>query len=216
MSEPSDAAKPVSDAEKAKEAEKVRKKIAMAATMLLFSSHRLPGVRGWELRKKLGRNYMKIIEMLNSKISSLGLQVKIVFEGEGDRQKPGEEDLDRARFYVTLSNILSLTDSLSAGWRIDELAALSAIISNIASRGGKAPLKEVLEVLQTKFPKWKSEASIERFIRRGYINKTEDDILFVGWRTRAEVDVSKVLQEIVKIGAAGEDRSAEENEGQQE
>ncbi|MEM0329456.1 MAG: hypothetical protein QXW02_03640 [Nitrososphaerota archaeon] len=38
------------------------RKLAVAAAMLLFRSHRRPGVKGWELKQKLGKNYMKVID----------------------------------------------------------------------------------------------------------------------------------------------------------
>lgn len=172
--------------------EKLSRRLMIAATMLLFRSHRSPGVRGWELKHRLGKNYMRIIELLNSRLNQLGLQVKTVFE-EG-----AEEDLDRAKFYVTLSHPLTMSDLVTAGWRIDEVAALAAALSVISSRGGKAAVREVLEVLETKFPKWKAEAYLERAIRRGYINKTEEDVLTLGWRTKVELGQKALLKAILE------------------
>lgn len=172
--------------------ERITRRLMIAATMLLFRSHRSPGVRGWELKNRLGKNYMKIIELLNTRLSQLGLQVKTVFE-EG-----AEDDLDRAKFYVTLSHPLTMSDLVTAGWRIDEVAALAAALSIISSRGGKASLREVMEVLETKFPKWKAEAYLERAIRRGYINKTEEEMLTIGWRTRVELDQKALLKAVLE------------------
>lgn len=172
--------------------ERMTRKLMIAATMLLFASHRRPGVRGWELKHRLGKNYMKVIDILNSKLSQLGLRIKTVFE-EGE-----EENLDRARFYVTLAHPLTMSDLVTAGWRIDEVAALAAALSLLSSRGGKAPLRDVMEVLETKFPKWKAEAYLERAIRRGYLNKTEDDVLTVGWRARVELDQKALLKAVLE------------------
>jgi len=180
-------------------AARVRKKLTRAAAMLFFSGHRLPGVRGWELRKRLGRNYMKIVEMLNSRLQPVGMQVKIVFEQSPEEGKIGEDDLERARFYVTLAQPLSFSDVVGSGWRIDEVAALAAIISYVSSRGGKAPVKDVGEMLQTKFPRWKAEAAIERFTRRGYLHVSEDAMVYLGWRTRAEVDQKELLKALMEI-----------------
>lgn len=166
------------------------KKLMMAAVMLLFRSHGRPGVKGWELKHKLGKNYMKIIDALNSHLKRLGLEVKTVFE-EG-------EDLDKARFYVTLARPLTLSDLVTAGWSIDEVATLAITLSILVSRGGKAPVKDVLEVLETKLPKWKAEAYLERAIRRGYVEKGEDDVLTLGWRAKVELDQKELLTSMLE------------------
>ena len=183
--------------------ERLSRKLMIAATMLLFRSHRKPGVRGWELRHRLGKNYMKIIDLLNSRLSPLGLRIKTVFE-EGE-----EENLDKARFYITLAHPLTMSDLVTAGWRIDEVAALAVALSILSSRGGKAPLRDIIEALETKFPKWKAEAYLERAVRRGYLNKTEDDVLTLGWRTRVELDQKALLKAVLEAqptrGSEGEE-----------
>jgi len=184
------------------------RKMATAAAMLLFRSHRKPGVKGWELKQKLGKNYMKIIDALNSYLKRIGLEVKTILE-EG-------EDLDKARFYIVLSHQLTLSDLVAAGWSIDEVAALAIALSVLASRGGKAPLRDVLEVLEAKLPRWKAETYIERAIRRGYLEKTEDDVLMVGWRTRVEVDQQELLKSVLELRleepAHGEEKEREQVE----
>jgi hypothetical protein len=159
--------------------------------MLLFRSHRKPGVKGWELKQKLGKNYVKIIDALNSYFRRIGLEVKTVLE-EG-------EDLDKARFYIVLSRQLTLSDLVAAGWSIDEVAALAVALSILAGRGGKAPLRDVLDVLEAKLPRWKVETYIERAIRRGYLEKTEDEVLVVGWRTKVEVDQQELLKSVLEL-----------------
>lgn len=172
--------------------ERISRKLMIAATMLFFKSHRSPGVRGWELKNRLGKNYMKILELLNHKLNELGLQIKTVFEDESS------QDLDRARFYITLTHPLTMSDLVTSDYRIDEVAALAITLSIIFSRGGKASLRDVLEILETKFPKWKAETYIERAVRRGYINKSEDDVLSIGWRTRVELDQKELLKAIIE------------------
>jgi len=176
----------------------------IAATMLFFKSHRSPGVRGWELKNRLGKNYMKVLDLLNHKLNDLGLQIKTVFEDESN------QDLDRARFYITLTHSLTMSDLVTSDYRIDEVAALAIALSLIFSRGGKTSLRDVLEVLETKFPKWKAETYIERAIRRGYINKTEDDILTVGWRTRVELDQRELLKAILEAQPQQEKKTEKE------
>ncbi|MEM4297879.1 MAG: hypothetical protein QW815_05890 [Nitrososphaerota archaeon] len=184
--------------EAASEQSRVRRRLSTAIAMLLFSSHRLPGVRGYELRRRLGKNYPKVIETLTHKLETLGLKVKILFEPGSDGSSP--EDLDRARYFIILSEPLSLSDVVAAGWRVDELAVLSATLALLFSRGGKAPLKDVMEVLEAKLPKWRAEASLERFIRRGYLFKDEDGVLHVGWRAVAEVGQRELIKAVSEIG----------------
>jgi len=184
--------------------ERISRKLMIAATMLFFKSHRSPGVRGWELKNRLGKNYMKVLELLNHKLNDLGLQIKTVFEDESN------QDLDRARFYITLTHSLTMSDLVTSDYRIDEVAALAIALSLIFSRGGKTSLRDVLEVLETKFPKWKAETYIERAIRRGYINKTEDDILTVGWRTRVELDQRELLKAILEAQPQQEKKTEKE------
>ncbi|MCD6235512.1 MAG: hypothetical protein J7J94_00730 [Thaumarchaeota archaeon] len=167
------------------------KKLMTAAAMLLFRSHRKPGVKGWELKYRLGKNYMKVIDALNSHLKRLGLEVKTVFEEE--------KDFDKARFYVTLSHPMLLSDLVTAGWSIDEVAVLAVALSILASRGGKAPMKEVLEILQTKLPRWKAESYLERAIRRGYIEKTDEDVLLMGWRAKVEIDQRELLKSMLEL-----------------
>ncbi|MEM2495599.1 MAG: hypothetical protein QW048_01870 [Nitrososphaerota archaeon] len=172
--------------------EKISRKLMIAAAMLFFRSHRNPGVRGWELKNRLGKNYMRILDILNSKLNELGFEIKTVFEDEAS------QDLDRAKFYVTLSHPLTISDIVASGYRIDEIAALAITLSTIYSRGGKASLKEVMEILESKFPRWKAETYIERAIRRGYINKTEDEILTPGWRAEVELQPRELLKSILE------------------
>lgn len=189
--------------------ERVSRKLKIAAAMLFFRSHRDPGVRGWELRNRLGKNYMKILELLNHKLEELGFQVKTVFEDESSR------DLDRAKFYVTLSHPLTMSDLVTSDYRIDEVAVIAISLSIIFSRGGKASLREVMEVLESKLPKWKAEAYLERAIRRGYIDKTEDDILTAGWRAKVELEPKELLRSILGAHTHREAESGGEP-GQQE
>jgi len=180
--------------------ESFSRRLMTAAAMLLFRSHRKPGVKGWELRYRLGKNYMKIIDALNAHLRRIGLEVKTVFE-EG-------EDLDKARFYVTLSHPLLLSDLATSGWSIDEVAALAIAISILASRGGRAPVKDVLEILETKFPRWKAESHLERAIRRGYLERVDEDVLVLGWRAKVEIDQKELLKSMLELrpeGAGGVD-----------
>lgn len=170
----------------------VGRKLKKASQMLFFRRHRLPGVKGWELKKSLGKGYMKIIELLNSELEKMGMEIKIVFEKETPLKTPSEEDLSRARFYVVLKEPLV---EKATGQRIDDLAALAASVAYIISRQGKVSRQELEDLLREKFPKWKVEVNLDRFIRQGYLGQ-EEDIIFLGWRARAEID-KKTLMELL-------------------
>ncbi len=38
--------------------ERIRSRVARAVQLLFFKSHRIPGVKGWELKKNLGPGYL--------------------------------------------------------------------------------------------------------------------------------------------------------------
>ncbi|MEM0349855.1 MAG: hypothetical protein QXE96_04290 [Candidatus Caldarchaeum sp.] len=179
-----------------------RKRLQTAMGMLLFTSHRLPGVRGYELRRRLGKNYLKVIESLNHRLEPMGLRVKILFETAVDN--PGEEDYDRARYFITLAEPLTLSDVVAAGWRVDELAVLAAALAMLFSRGGKAPRKDVMELLEAKMPKWRIESALEKFVRRGYLVDAGDGLLSVGWRAVAEVDQKQLLKALTDLQTQGD------------
>jgi hypothetical protein len=178
-----------------KEAEMSRK-LKRASQLLFFQRHRKPGLRGWELKKALGKDFMSIIDLLNSELDRLNLQVKVVFEDVEVTDNPTEEQLDRARFFITIKNPLAVSDIMASGWRIDDIAALAATIALIISRQGKAPKSDVEQILREKFPKWRVDMNLDRFIRTGYLSKDENDMLYIGWRARAEID-QKILMELL-------------------
>ena len=163
-------------------------KIRRATHMLFYRRHKKPGVKGWELRKGLGADYPKVLKILDNYLKALDLQVKTVFEEEKTVEKPTLEELDKARFYVTLRGELTPKETKMIGWRIDDLAGLAIAISYIISKKGKAPRKEVEELLRDKLPGWKVGINIDRYIRYGYLTQDDNEQLYLDWRTRAEVD----------------------------
>lgn len=178
----------------------VERKLKRASQLLLLQRHRSPGVKGWELKRALGRDYVKIVEVLRSRLAELGLDVKVVYEGSVKGEEASVEDADRARFFVVLKGPLSHSDVVSSGWRIDDVAVLAAAIAYINSKQGKAPRKQVEELLREKFPRWKVDVNLTRFIRRGYLLEgeggDEEGMLYIGWRTRAEID-QKTLMNLI-------------------
>jgi hypothetical protein len=174
------------------------RKIKRAAQLLFYKRHRKPGVKGWELKNKLGSDYPKILQVLDKTLEKLDLQIKTVFEGETPSEKPTLEELNRARFFVTLRGGLPSNDTKMMGWRIDDIAGLAIVVSYIISKKGKAPREEVEDILRIKLPGWRVEMNMNRYIRSGYLAEDENNMLYLNWRTRAEVD-QKALVELVLL-----------------
>ncbi|MCL2358767.1 MAG: hypothetical protein FWC74_03280 [Candidatus Bathyarchaeota archaeon] len=167
-------------------------KAKRAAQILFYKRHAKPGVKGWELRKALGNDYPKVLEVLDDYLKPLDMEVKTVFEEEKTPQKPTVEQLDKARFFVVLRDVAS-KDKLM-GWRIDDLAGLAITISYIISKKGQANRKDVEKLLGEKMPGWKVGLNIDRYIRHGYLTQDEGGQLFLDWRTQAEVDQKKLIE----------------------
>lgn len=186
----------------------LREKVARAAQLLLFKRHMQPGVKAWELKRELGRNYKEIVRMLDEEIGKFGLTVKRVSEEEGS-----ESD----RYFITMKGHPKVSGARTFGWRIDDMAILTVTLSYILAKRGKAPLKEVERVLEEKFPRWRVEQNIDRFIRRGYLAEDDEGMLYVGWRARAEVDQKTLLSLLLgkEKGAEGREAKAEKEEEKQ-
>jgi hypothetical protein len=172
-------------------------KVKRATHMLFYKKHAKPGVKGWELRKALGSDYPKVLKILDDYLKNIDLQVKTVFEQEKQIEKPTLEQLDSARFFVTLRGELTPKETKMIGWRIDDLAGLAISIAHIISKKGKAPRKEVEELLRDKLPGWKVGFNIDRYIRYGYLTKDESEQLYLDWRTRAEIDQKAFIDAIL-------------------
>lgn len=169
-------------------------KMRKAAQLLFYKRHYVPGARGWELKRKVGSDYIKVINLLNEYLAKIGLAVKVVFEEEASPpENPSIEHYDRARFYITLRDEVSAEDVKTMGWRIDDLAALCASIAFVISKGGKVPRKELEDLLKVKMPEWRVEASINKFTRMGYLLEDENGLIYIGWRTRAEIDQKRLI-----------------------
>jgi len=169
-------------------------KMKRATHMLFYRRHQKPGVKGWELHKALGADYPKVLGILDDFLKSLDLQVKTVFEEEKTPvEKPSLEELDKARFYITLRGELTPKETKMIGWRIDDLAGLAVTIAYIISKKGQAPRKEVEELLSEKLPGWKVGLNIDRYIRYGYLLQDDNAQLYLDWRTRAEVNEKALI-----------------------
>jgi len=52
--------------------------IKRAARLLLFRSGMKPGIKGWELARSLGKDYLQVIRALDERLAELGLKVVAV------------------------------------------------------------------------------------------------------------------------------------------
>lgn len=173
-------------------------KLKRATHMLFYKKHKKPGVKGWELRKALGSDYPKVLKILDSYLKALDLQVKTVFEEDRQIENPSLDQLDKARFLITLRGEITPKEAKMMGWRIDDLAGLAIAITYIISKKGKAPRKEVEELLHEKLPGWKVGINVDRYIRYGYFLQDESEQLYLDWRTRAEVDQNALVDLILR------------------
>ena len=160
----------------------LREKLARAVQLLFYRHHIQPGAKAWELRRALGRDYERVIKILEAELERFGLQVKRIDEGTGSE-----------RYYVTMRGHPPLTEARTFGWRIDDMAMLAVALAHILSRGGKVPLKEIERLLEEKFPRWRLQPTIDRFIRRGYLSEDDEGMVYLGWRARAEIDQRTLL-----------------------
>lgn len=184
------------------------RKLKRATHLLFYRRHRKPGVKGWELRKRLGSDYPKVLGLLDTYLEKLDLQVKTVFEGEKPAEKPTLEQLDKARFFITLRGGLTPKETKMSGWRIDDIAGLAITISYIISKKGKAPRDEVEDLLRDKLPGWRVDINIDRYIRAGYLAEDENKQLYLDWRTRAEVDEKALIDLLMTTEKTEDEKTA--------
>lgn len=185
-------------------------KVKKATQMLFYKRHAQPGVKGWELHKALGTDYPKVLDVLDDYLEPLDMQVKTVFDEEKTPDKPTVEELDKARFFVTLKDVA--TKDKLMGWRVDDLAGLAITISYIVANKGQASRKDVEKLLSEKIPNWKVQLNVDRYIRYGYLMQDDKGQLYVDWRTRAEVDQKKLIDMLL----SAEKQRAEAQEEQPE
>jgi len=190
-------------------------KIKKASQMLFYKRHQKPGVKGWELHKALGADYPKVLDLLDDYLKPMNLQVKVVFEEEKKPEKPTIEELDRARFFVVLRSDPVTKDKLM-GWRIDDLAGLAITISYVVSKKGLVARKDVEKLLSEKLPGWKVGLNIDRYIRSGYLMQDEKSLLYLGWRTNAEVDEKALIEMLLSAEKQKEEAAEIESEYEEE
>jgi len=183
------------------------RKLKRATHLLFYKRHRKPGVKGWELRKRLGSDYPKVLGLLDTYLEKLDMQVKTVFEGENPANKPTLEQLDRARFFITLRSGLTPKETKLSGWRIDDIAGLAITIAFIISKKGKAQRDDIESILRDKLPSWRVDVNLDRYIRAGYLAQDENRQLYLDWRTRSEVDEKALIDLLLTVEGEEKDKA---------
>ena len=166
--------------------------IKRAARLLLFRSGMKPGIKGWELARSLGKDYLQVIRALDERLAELGLKV-VAISQDGKKISLSEgKDLKKATFLVVLRGPVSVQEARTSGWRIDDLAMLSVSLLYLLAKNGSASYREILDVLRSKFKGPRVEYVLDRMIRMGYLEQ-EDDRLKIGWRSKVEIDLNKLM-----------------------
>ena len=62
--------------------------------------------------------------------------------------------------------------------------------------------KQLADLPEGEVPVWRVDYSLERFIKRGYLDQDEKGLLRIGWRTRAESTRSPLMTLILARGEA--------------
>jgi hypothetical protein len=185
-----------------------------AVHLLFFQHHRLPGVRGWELRQELGPEWQSVLEVLDKQLQPLDLHVTRVFD-DPTIIEPNQSQLADARYYITLRGSMDQKTAKTIGWRVDDIAGLAVAIAYIISKQGKAPRVDVEKVLQEKLPGWRVKMSLDRYIHQGYLGEDERGTLYMDWRSRAEVDQKQLVDLIMSFGKKAEAKEQTEELGEQ-
>jgi len=191
-------------------------KVKRATHMLFYRRHQKPGVKGWELHKTLGSDYPKVLDVMDDFLKPLDLQVKTVFDAEKAPEKPTLDELDKARFYVTLRGDLQPKEAKMIGWRVDDLAGLAILVSFIISKKGQVARRDVEELLGEKIAGWKVGLNIDRYIRYGYLQQDDNAQLYLDWRTRAEVDEKTLIDMLLTTEKQTKLSEETEKEGETE
>ena len=175
-----------------------QRKLKDAVHLLFFTHHKLPGVRGWDLRKELGTEWQNIVEVLDKQLQPLDLKVTRVLE-EPDLIEPTGAQLQDARFYITMRGTVDQKTAKTIGWRIDDIAGLAVSVAYIISKQGKVPRQDIERVLSEKLPGWRVKLNIDRYIQQGYLGEDDQGVMFLNWRARAEIDSKKLVDLVVSF-----------------
>lgn len=175
-------------------------KLKRAVHLLFFRRGKMPGAKEWELKEKVGKNYVQVLDQLNTMLSELDLEIKKVTEPSSGQMTQGEApvQMDEPRYYVTLKGSLGLKEAKMIGWRIDNLAALSGAIAYVVAKQGKAPREDVEKVVAQKYGRWKAQTLVDIFLRAGYLEEDDAGVMSLGWRTKSEVNLPALMTKMTE------------------
>ncbi len=174
-------------------------KLKRAVHLLLFRRGKIPGAREWEFKEKVGKNYEQVLAQLNELLSELDLEVKKVAEPRTETAaEGGRAGLEEARYFVALKGTLGVKEAKMIGWRIDNLAALSASVAYLVSKQGKAGREDLEKLLAQKFGRWKALTLVDIFLRSGYLEEYDAGTMSLGWRTRSEIDLRALMTKMAE------------------
>jgi hypothetical protein len=175
-------------------------KLKRAVHLLLFRRGKLPGAREWEFKEKIGKNYEQVLAQLNELLSELDLEIKKVTEPRSQEMssETGHASPEEARYFVALKGTLGVKEAKMIGWRIDNLAALSASVAYLVSKQGKATREDLEKLLAQKFGRWKAITLVDIFLRAGYLEEDDAGTMALGWRTRSEVDLRALMTKMAE------------------
>lgn len=186
-------------AKRVKSTKTYSRKLKEAVHLLFFKHHRLPGVRGWELRQELGPNWSDVIEVLDKQLRPLDLKITTVVDEFDPLTEPTKSQLLEARYYVTMRGTIDQKTAKSIGWRIDDIAGLSVTIAYLISKQGKALRRDIEKILSEKLPGWRAKMNIDRYIEQGYLGEDEQGNVYMDWRSRAEIDQKKLIDLVLSF-----------------
>jgi hypothetical protein len=176
------------------------RKVKDAVHLLFFKHHRLPGVRGWELRQELGPDWLDVIDVLDGQLKPLDLKVTRALDDPDLITEPTRAQLADARFYVTMAGTVDQKTAKTIGWRIDDIAGLAVTVAFLISKRGKSLRVDVEKTLAEKLPGWRAKMNIDRYIEQGYLGVDEGGILYLDWRSRAEIDQKQLVDLVLGFG----------------
>jgi hypothetical protein len=175
------------------EEDEIRKKGLRALRLLMLDTSVQPGMKGWELKRRLGKGYTDALKIATMEADRIGLKIVTV----PDEEFP--EEIDRARYVLQTKE--PLTDPDYGGWlRIEEAAALAILIIELSIRGGVIQRDTSEKVLNKKLPIWRIKQILEKLKRLGYLTE-EGALIRKGWRAEVEIDEPGFLRDLVNASS---------------
>ncbi len=175
--------------EQNKDTQELKEKALKGLTTLLYQRHFQPGLKGWELKRLLGRSYLDVLKLTDSLASEFGLKLVAVPDEED------EKDPDKARYVLVTK--APLKDRELGGWlRMEEAASLAILLSQLFVRAGSAPKRLLEDTIKEKLPAWRVQQIMNKLVRLGYLEE-DGDFIRVGWRSRVEIDRDELLTSIL-------------------